>query len=65
VNYEPGTMFGNFAVAHGTAEETVVTGGGKRFEFASRWMANLIKEDGPGSSTVSSRRLTRGQRLCP
>jgi hypothetical protein len=46
VNYEPGTMFGNLAVANGTAEETVVTGSGKRFEFVSRWLANLIKEDG-------------------
>ena len=46
VNYKPGTMFGNLAVAHGTAEETVVTSSGKRFEFVSRWLANLIKEDG-------------------
>lgn len=46
VKYEPGTMFGNLAVAHGTAEETVVTGSGKRFEFVSSWLVNLIKEDG-------------------
>jgi hypothetical protein len=46
LNYEPGTMFGNLAVANGTAEETVLTGSGKRFEFVSRWLANLIKEDG-------------------
>jgi hypothetical protein len=24
----------------------VVTGSGKRFEYVSRWLANLIKEDG-------------------
>jgi hypothetical protein len=46
VNYEPGTMFGNLAVANGTAEESVVTGSGKRFEFVSRWLVNLLKEDG-------------------
>ena len=46
VNYEPGTMFGNVALANGTAEETVVTGAGKRFEFVSRWLVNLIREDG-------------------
>lgn len=46
VNHEPGSMYGNIAVANGTAEETVVTGGGKRFEFTSRWLANLIKENG-------------------
>jgi hypothetical protein len=46
VNYDPGTMFGNLAVANGTAEETVITSGGKRFEYTSRWMANLIKEEG-------------------
>jgi hypothetical protein len=46
VSYEPGTMFGNIAVANGTAEETVVTGAGKRFEFVSRWLVDLIREDG-------------------
>jgi hypothetical protein len=46
LNYEPGSMFGNVAIASGTSEETVVTGAGKRFEFVSLWMANLIKEDG-------------------
>jgi hypothetical protein len=46
LSYEPGTMFGNVAIASGTAEETVVTGFGKRFEFVSRWMATVIKEDG-------------------
>ena len=46
VNYEPGTMFGNIAVANGTSEETVVTGSGKRFEYVSKWLVNLIKEDG-------------------
>ena len=46
VNYEPGTMFGNLAVANGTAEETVVTGAGKKFEFVSTWLVNLVKEDG-------------------
>jgi hypothetical protein len=46
INYEPGTMFANLAVAHGTAEETVVTAAGKQFDFVSHWLANLIKEDG-------------------
>jgi hypothetical protein len=46
VNYEPGTMFGHLAVANGTAEESVVTSSGKRFEFVSHWLVNLIKEDG-------------------
>jgi hypothetical protein len=46
LNYEPGSMFGNLAVANGTSEETVVTGSGKRFEFVSRWLVNLVKEDG-------------------
>jgi hypothetical protein len=46
IKYEPGTMFGSAAEAHGTAEETVVTGSGKRFEFVSYWLANLVKEDG-------------------
>ena len=46
VNYEPGVMFGNLAVVHGTADETVVTGSGKRYEFVSRWLVNLIQEDG-------------------
>jgi hypothetical protein len=46
LNYEPGRMFGHVAIVGGTAEETVVTGSGKRFEFVSRWLANLIKEDG-------------------
>jgi hypothetical protein len=44
LTYEPGTMFGNVAVAHGTSEEVVVTGSGKRFEFRSHWLVNLIKE---------------------
>jgi len=46
VSYEPGTMFGNVAVANGTAQETVVTGSGKRFDFVSKWLVNLVKEDG-------------------
>ncbi len=46
VAYEPGTMSGNLAEAHGTAQETVVTGSGKHFEYVSRWLANLIKEEG-------------------
>jgi len=46
VTYEPGTMSGNLAEAHGTAQETVVTGSGKHFEYVFRWLANLIKEDG-------------------
>src|SRR5262245_31094336 len=45
VNYEPGTMFGNLAVANGTAEESIVTGSGKRFDTTSTWLVNLIKED--------------------
>jgi hypothetical protein len=46
VNYEPGTMFGDLAVANGTAEESIVTGSGRRFETTSTWLVNLIKEDG-------------------
>jgi hypothetical protein len=46
INYEPGTMFGNLAVANGTAEESIVTGSGKRFDPTSTWLVNLIKEDG-------------------
>ena len=46
VNHEPGTMFGNIAVANGTADEEIVTSGGKTFKFTSRWLADLIKEDG-------------------
>jgi hypothetical protein len=46
LSYEPGTMFGNVAIASGAAEETVVTGSGKRFEFVSLWSANLVKEAG-------------------
>jgi hypothetical protein len=46
VNYEPGTMFGDLAVANGAAEEAIVTGSGKRFEPTSTWLVNLIKEDG-------------------
>jgi len=46
ISYEPGTMFGDLAVANGAAEETIVTGSGKRFEPASTWLVNLIKEDG-------------------
>jgi hypothetical protein len=46
VNYEPGTMFGDLAVANGTAEESIVTGSGRRFEPTSTWLVNLIKEDG-------------------
>jgi hypothetical protein len=46
VNYEPGHLFGNYATAFGTAEETVVTGSGKTFAFTSTWLANLAKEDG-------------------
>src|SRR5206468_642501 len=39
VNYEPGTMFGNLAVANGTTEEHIVTGSGKRFDPNSNWLA--------------------------
>jgi len=46
LNYEPGTMFGDLAVANGTTEETIVTGSGKRFEPTSTWLVNLIKEEG-------------------
>ncbi|MBZ5636162.1 MAG: hypothetical protein LAO55_23790 [Acidobacteriia bacterium] len=46
INYDPGTMFGNIAVANGTAEESIVTGGGKKFNFVSRWLVNMVKEDG-------------------
>src|SRR5947208_11523187 len=46
ISYEPGTMFGDLAVANGAAEETIVTGSGKRFEPASTWLVNLIKENG-------------------
>jgi len=46
ISYEPGTMFGNMAVANGAAEESIVTGSGKRFEPTSTWLVNLIKEDG-------------------
>src|ERR1043166_3298806 len=46
VSYEPGAMFGALAVANGTAEESIVTGSGKRFEAVSTWLVNLIKEDG-------------------
>ena len=46
VSYEPGTMFGDLAVANGAAEESIVTGTGKRFEPTSTWLVNLIKEDG-------------------
>ncbi|HEX3685354.1 MAG TPA: hypothetical protein VHU83_22665 [Bryobacteraceae bacterium] len=46
LTYEPGTMFGNLAVANGMADETVVTSSGKRFEYVSRWLVNLIKENG-------------------
>ncbi|MGH9723184.1 MAG: YybH family protein [Bryobacteraceae bacterium] len=44
VNYAPGVMFGNVAVAHGNTEDTVVTGGGKRFEFQTLWTVDLVKE---------------------
>ena len=44
VNYEPGHMFGGYATAFGTTEETVVTAGGKSFAFSSSWLVNLIKE---------------------
>lgn len=46
VTYEPGTMFGNLAVANGATEEHIVTGSGKRFDPTSTWLVNLIKEDG-------------------
>jgi hypothetical protein len=46
IKYEPGSMFGNAAMAHGTAAESVVTGSGKRFDFVSSWLAALVKEDG-------------------
>lgn len=46
ISYEPGTMFGNVAVANGAAEESIVTGSGKRFDPTSTWLVNLIKEDG-------------------
>lgn len=46
VKYQPGTMFGNLAVAHGTADESVTTGSGKRFDYTSSWLVNLVKEDG-------------------
>jgi hypothetical protein len=46
VNHEPGVMFGNLAVAQGNSEDVVVTGLGKRFEFQSTWLVNLVKEDG-------------------
>ena len=34
IAYDPGTMFGNIAVANGTADETVTTGGGKTFNLS-------------------------------
>ena len=46
ISYDPGSMFGNLAVASGTSEESVTTGGGKHFQFVSHWLADLIKEDG-------------------
>jgi len=46
ITYDPGTMFGNLAVATGTTVESIVTGSGKRFEPTSRWLVNLVKEDG-------------------
>ena len=44
--YAPGSMFGDLATAHGTAQETVVTSGGKTYEFQSTWLVELTKEDG-------------------
>jgi hypothetical protein len=46
LKYDPGTMFGNIAVANGTTEEVVVTGSGKRFAYSAPWLVNLIKENG-------------------
>lgn len=46
VVYDPGTMFGNLAVATGASTESIVTGAGKRFEPVSRWLVNLVKENG-------------------
>jgi len=46
LKYAPGSMFGDVALAYGTSDEVVVTGIGKRFEFTSTWLVNLIKEDG-------------------
>lgn len=44
VNYAPGVMFGNLAVAHGDTEDRVVTSGGKQFSFRTLWTVNLVKE---------------------
>lgn len=46
LNYTPGSMFDDTAIVQGTAMEHVVTGAGKRFDFESRWIANLVREDG-------------------
>ncbi|MEO7651105.1 MAG: nuclear transport factor 2 family protein [Bryobacteraceae bacterium] len=46
ISHKPGTMIGDVAIAHGTADEMVKTGGGKEFSFQSFWTVNLIKEDG-------------------
>jgi ketosteroid isomerase-like protein len=44
VNYSPGTMSGNTAMAHGDTDDVVVTAGGKRLQFQSHWSADLIKD---------------------
>ncbi|MGD9127096.1 MAG: nuclear transport factor 2 family protein [Planctomycetia bacterium] len=42
----PAILSGDMAIAHGTTNDEVVTGSGKKFEFTSQWTAVCRKRDG-------------------
>ena len=46
VEYEPGWLFGDTALAHGITKEIVVTSKNNRFEYQSHWTALVRNENG-------------------
>ncbi len=46
IEYAPGAMFGDLAIAHGSTQEEVVTSKNNRFNYKSLWSAVLRRENG-------------------